>query len=62
MKVELPYIEVFRSSESNSNPYKVGDKEHLAGLYCEKVIKIKNGLLVPNALKGKDWNKNPDIK
>jgi len=61
-KVELPYIEVFRSSESNNNPCKVGDKEHLAGLYCEKVIKIENELLVPNALKDENENKNPDIK
>lgn len=62
MKVESPYIEVFRSSESNNNPYKVGDKEHLAGLYCEEVIKTRNELLVPNALKDENWNKNPDIK
>ncbi len=62
MKVELPYIEVFRSSESNNNPYKPGDKEHLAGLYCEKVMKTRNELLVPNALKDENWNKNPDIK
>jgi len=62
MKVEPPYIEVFRSSESNNNPYKVGDKEHLAGLYCEEVMKTRDELLVPNALKDENWNKNPDIK
>jgi len=62
MKVEPPYIEVFRSSESNNNPYKVGGKEHLAGLYCERVMKTRNELLVPNALKDENWNKNPDIK
>ena len=37
MKVDPPYIEVFRLSESANNPYKVGDREHLAGLYCEQV-------------------------
>ncbi len=62
MKVEPPYIEVFRSSETNNNPYKVGDKESLAGLYCEKVIKTRNELLVPNALKDENWNRNPGIK
>ncbi len=62
MKVKPPFIEVFRSSETNNNPYKVGDKEHLAGLYCETVIKTKNELLIPNALKDENWNKNPDIK
>jgi len=37
MKVDPAYIEIFRSSESANNPYKVGDREHLAGLYCEQV-------------------------
>ena len=64
MKVDSPYIEVFRSSETKNNPYKVGDREYLidSGLYCETVIKSKEKLLVPNALKDKDWNRNPDIK
>ncbi|HUU49348.1 MAG TPA: ATP-binding protein [Nitrospinota bacterium] len=62
MRVNPPYIEVFRSSKSKNNPYKVGDKEHLAGLYCEKVIKTRKKLLVSNALKDKNWKENPDIK
>ena len=62
MKVDHPYIKVFSASASKSNPYKVGQKELLAGLYCEEVIKRKEKLLVPNALKDKKWHKNPDIK
>ena len=62
MKVDEPYIEVFRSSESSNNPYEVGDRENLAGLYCERVIKTRNKLLVTNALKNKEWDKNPDIE
>jgi len=62
MKVEYPYIEVFSSSGSSSNPYRAGDREHLTGLYCEEVIKKKDKLLVPNALKDRKWHKNPDIK
>jgi PAS domain S-box-containing protein len=62
MKVDHPYIEVFCSSVSKSNPYKAGDREHLSGLYCEEVIKKKERLLVPNALQDKKWDKNPDIK
>lgn len=62
MKVDEPYIEVFRSSESSNNPYKAGDRENLAGLYCERVINTRNRLLVPNALKDKEWDKNPDIE
>ena len=49
MKVDYPYIEVFSSSESDKNPYEVGDREHLSGLYCEDVIKRKDKLLIPNA-------------
>ena len=64
MKIELPDIKVFLSSESEGNPYRVGDSEHLigSGLYCERVIDTKSKLLIPNALKNEEWNKNPDIK
>jgi PAS domain S-box-containing protein len=62
MKVDEPYIEVFRSSESSNNPYEVGNRKHLVGLYCERVVKTKNSILVPNALKDKEWDENPDIK
>ncbi len=62
MRFDPPFIEVFRSSEIPKNPYKVGDREHLAGLYCETVISTKDKLLIPNALKDKNWDKNPDIK
>lgn len=62
MKVDPPYIEVFCSSVSKGNPYEAGDREHLAGLYCEEVIRKKEKLLVPNALQDKKWYKNPDIK
>jgi signal transduction histidine kinase len=62
MKVEPPYIKVFRASESIGNPYKIGAKDHLPGLYCETVIKTNNKLLVPNALKDPHWDRNPDIK
>ena len=53
MKLSPPYIEVFRSSETIDNPYKVREKEHFndSGLYCEHVIKTRNKLLVSNALK-----------
>jgi signal transduction histidine kinase/ActR/RegA family two-component response regulator len=62
MRVEEPFIEVFSTSESTGNPYKPGDKELLPGLYCERVIKTQEKLLVPNALKDKNWDQNPDIK
>ncbi|MDZ7672839.1 MAG: diguanylate cyclase [Halanaerobiales bacterium] len=62
MKVNPPYMEVFRSSQTKDNPYNVGDKEKLPGLYYEEVIKTDQKLLVPNALKDDKWKNNPDIE
>ncbi|MDY6839340.1 MAG: sigma 54-interacting transcriptional regulator [Thermodesulfobacteriota bacterium] len=62
MKVAPPFIEVFRSSASQNNPYEVGDRERLPGLYCEWVIKHRSRLLVANALKDKEWATNPDTR
>ncbi|MBD3227415.1 MAG: hypothetical protein GF329_04430 [Candidatus Lokiarchaeota archaeon] len=61
MKVDDPYIEVLIASENKSNPYNPGDKEHLRGLYCEKVINTRNQLLVANAVE-EGWKKNSDIE
>jgi hypothetical protein len=64
MKIESSDIKVFLSSESEGNPYEVGDSERLvgSGLYCERVIKSKSKLLVANALIDPEWDKNPDIE
>ena len=64
MKIQLPNIEVFLVSKSKLHPYRVRSNEHLigSGLYCERVYKTKKELLIPNALKDKEWDKNPDIK
>jgi PAS domain S-box-containing protein len=63
MKVEPPNIKVFVSSESNGNPY---ERDELAplntGLYCETVMKTRQSLLVPDALRDEEWKSNPDIK
>jgi PAS domain S-box-containing protein len=63
MKVEPPNIKVFLSSESNGNPY---ERDELAplntGLYCETVMKTRQSLLVPDALRDEAWKSNPDIK
>jgi hypothetical protein len=63
MRIKKDDIEVFVSSQSEENPYKVGDKEHLigSGLYCEYVIKTKSKLLVPDARVDDKWKNNPDI-
>jgi len=62
MKTENEFMEVYVSSNSENNPYHVGDKEKWYGLYCETVIKTQKKLLVPNATTDKKWDKNPDIK
>ena len=64
MRLTDDEIQVFLSSESNGNPYRIGDKEHFhnSGLYCERVIKTNNMLLVPNALEDNEWKNNPDVK
>lgn len=64
MRVDGPEIEVFCSSKSEYNPYKVGDSERYigSGLYCETVVKTEKQLLVPNALADPNWANNPDIK
>ena len=62
MKVENGFMEVFISSKSENNPYHIGDKEKLFGLYCETVIKSQKKLKVVNALQNEKWNNNPDIK
>ncbi|BAX81062.1 PAS domain-containing sensor histidine kinase [Labilibaculum antarcticum] len=62
MKLDGESIEVFAKSEMSENPYKVGDREKLYGLYCNTVIETHNKLLVPNALKDINWMNNPDVK
>ena len=62
MRIEPPYIEVFKTSETENNPYKVGDREKLEGLYCEYVVSHDNQLLVSNAIEDKQWKDNPDIE
>jgi len=63
MKVEPPNIKVFVSSESNSNPYERNEVAPLnTGLYCETVMKTRQSLLVPDALRDEEWKSNPDIK
>lgn len=62
MKMENETMEVFVSSQSENNPYHVGDKEKWDGLYCETVIKTQNKLLIPNASIDEHWANNPDIK
>jgi PAS domain S-box-containing protein len=63
MRVEPPNIKVFVSSETNGNPYEQDEVASLnTGLYCETVMKTRQPLLVPDALRDEQWQSNPDIK
>ena len=64
MRVVGEHIEVLMASHSKGNPYRPGDREHLAnsGLYCETVIRTREPLLVPDALTDPAWRDNPDVK
>jgi signal transduction histidine kinase len=63
MKVEPPNIKVLVASESSGNPYEQNELAPLdTGLYCETVMKTRQLLLVPDALRDDEWKSNPDIK
>ncbi|MGM0568249.1 MAG: GAF domain-containing protein [Elusimicrobiota bacterium] len=64
MRYKDPEIEVLISSASEGNPYEPGAAEKLegSGLYCERVIKTADMLMVPDALSDPEWEDNPDIK
>jgi len=65
MKVSGDSIKVFRTSNTKGNPYDMNEEapfHHECGLYCETVIRTEEKLLIPNALKDKDWDTNPDIE
>jgi len=62
MRVEPPEITVLSASDTEKNPYEIGDKEKLLGLYCEEVIKTNRELLVADARESEKWKDNPDIE
>ena len=63
MRVEPPNIKVFVSSETKGNPYEQDEVASLdTGLYCETVMKTRQPLLVPDAIRDEQWQANPNIK
>jgi len=63
MRLNEKTIEVFLKSQTEGNPYEVGEQAKLIyGLYCETVIGTQKKLLVPDATKNKNWKEdNPDV-
>ncbi len=63
MRLNENKIEIFRTSKSKNNPYKLLGSKYFfdSGLYCETVIRTNKKLHVPNALKDEEWKNNPNI-
>lgn len=63
MRLNEDTIEVFLKSDTEGNPYEVGEEAKLIyGLYCETVIGTQKKLNVPDASKHKLWkDNNPDV-
>lgn len=61
-RVFPPYIEVFRASSNEQNPYHAGQKVKMAGHYCQQVISSEETLLLPNAHKSEQFKNAPEIK
>ncbi|MDE2822785.1 MAG: LuxR C-terminal-related transcriptional regulator [Chloroflexota bacterium] len=63
MKRVPPEHRVFIASRSPDNPYVVGDIFTLdTGLYCDTVMRERRLLLVRDAMKEPEWDRNPDLK
>jgi c-di-GMP phosphodiesterase len=63
MQLKNESIQVFMKSQSDGNPYEVGEEAELKyGLYCETVIGTQKELIVANALESNVWKENnPDV-
>ncbi|MDB4334754.1 GAF domain-containing sensor histidine kinase [bacterium] len=63
MKLNESTIEVFLKSDTQGNPYEVGEEAKLIyGLYCETVIGTQDKLIVTDASKSPIWKaNNPDV-
>ncbi|NJB67710.1 diguanylate cyclase (GGDEF)-like protein [Desulfobaculum xiamenense] len=62
-RVDDPDIEVLIASRTEGNPFRPGERAPLggSGFYCEEIIRRRERLVVPNALKDPRWAGNPDV-
>lgn len=60
--VDLPFIEVVKSSRTPGNPYEGGMKVEIAEHYCEAVVQSGKPMLLPNATKSERWKEAPEIE
>ena len=62
MQVKDERFRVFASSNTDTNPFVVGDFEKMTGSYCEEVVRTKSKFHIYNALVNSKWDCNPDLK
>jgi len=63
MKRVPPEHRVFIASRNQGNPYVVDDTFTLdTGLYCDTVMRDRRLLLVRDATRDPEWDRNPDLK
>jgi len=56
-------LEIFCTSENSNNPLTQGDSVSLSeDIYCETVVRNKQGLFVEDGLETERWNHSPEVK
>jgi len=60
-RLDPPYIEAFKVSQNEGNPFYEGMKVKLATHYCEEVIRRRGRVLVSDARKSQRWANAPEI-
>ncbi len=62
IKAESTEMEVFVASATKENPYRSGAHLPLnSGFYCDKVIRERSPLLIPDASKDPKWEHSPGV-
>ncbi len=60
-RLDLPYIEAFKVSRNQGNPFYEGMKVELATHYCEEVIQRRDRVRVADARRSQRWANAPEI-
>jgi len=61
-KADFPDLVVLSASNSNHNPYKVGDRSPLNASYCHRVLETGRRLLVTDVSQDRGWAGNADAQ
>jgi|GEM_PF-545913 len=61
-RLDPPYIEAFKVSKSEGNPFYEGMKVELATHYCEEVVRRRDRVLVRDARNSERWGDAPELR